>query len=65
MQSNTLVSMQIGLLHISDIHIQAQSDWVLNHSAQIRTALNTTFEHCQRIYIVVSGDIAYAGNKQE
>ena len=65
MQSNTLVSMQIGLLHISDIHIQAQSDWVLNHSVQIRTALNTTFEHCQRIYIVVSGDIAYSGNKQQ
>lgn len=57
--------MQIGFLHLSDIHIQSSSDWIIGQSSQLKSALNTTFENCNRIYIIVSGDIVYSGKGEE
>ena len=57
--------MQIGLLHLSDIHIQSSSDWIINQSSKLRAALNTVFENCHKIYIIVSGDIVYSGKQEE
>lgn len=57
--------MQIGFLHLSDIHIQSSSDWIINQASQLKTALNTVFENCNRVYIIVSGDVVYSGKCEE
>ena len=59
--------MQIGILHISDIHIDKADDWILDKGKQIAlaTAASVFDISPDAFFIVVSGDIANKGTAEQ
>ena len=56
--------MKIGILHITDIHFTQKTN--LNTKlASFTNAIVNDMRGIQQIYIVISGDVAYSGNKLE
>jgi len=55
--------MKIGILHLSDLHIS--NDNYLNKVELIANACSFDIKHESYIYIVLSGDIAQSGRKEE
>jgi len=54
--------MKFGILHLSDMHINAgnagNAAWILDRAKDVAKAVKLPFAECEKIYIVVSGDIA-------
>ena len=57
--------MPILLIHFSDIHLKAESNEILNRIAHINAAIRDKIADSDNILIVVSGDIAFSGKKEE
>ena len=54
--------MKIAILHLSDLHLNsANAAWIIDRAHQVANAVKMTFADCDKIYIVVSGDIANEG----
>jgi 3',5'-cyclic AMP phosphodiesterase CpdA len=53
--------MKVGILHLSDIHIENIDDWICNKGEKIAQAVWGTFEELDAIFVVVSGDVANKG----
>lgn len=58
--------MKIAILHLSDMHIDSENyQWLTKKTEQIVSAVWNDFSECGKIIIVVSGDIAYSGKKEQ
>lgn len=57
--------MSLLLVHLSDIHIRSNLDPILKKGEAIAKALNERVAKAKLIVIVISGDIAYSGNRKE
>jgi len=58
--------MKIAILHLSDLHIDSGNyQWLTKKTEQIVSAVWNNFSECGKIVIVVSGDIAYSGKKEQ
>lgn len=58
--------MKIAILHLSDLHIDSKNyQWLTKKTKQIVSAVWNNFSECGKIVIVVSGDIAYSGKKEQ
>ena len=58
--------MRIAILHLSDMHIDSDNyQWLTKKTEQIVSAVWNDFSECGKIIIVVSGDIAYSGKKEQ
>lgn len=58
--------MKIALLHLSDMHIDSTNcQWLKQKTGLIVSAVWNDFSECEKIIIVVSGDIAYSGKKEQ
>lgn len=58
--------MKIAILHLSDMHIDSDNyQWLMKKTRQIVSAVWNDFSECGKIIIVVSGDIAYSGKKEQ
>lgn len=57
--------MKIIFLHLSDIHIRGEADPILAKAQAIASALNGGIVSASMIVIIVSGDVAYSGKKEE
>lgn len=57
--------MKVGILHLSDIHFESESDWVFDKSEKIAQAVLGTWERLETLFIVISGDIANKGLADE
>lgn len=58
--------MKIAILHLSDLHIDnGNIQWLKKRTEQIVSAVWNNFSECGKILIVVSGDIAYSGKKEQ
>lgn len=53
------------ILHISDIHIKNQNDPILKQSENIAKCLYQYLPQANKVFIIVSGDIAYSGKQNE
>jgi 3',5'-cyclic AMP phosphodiesterase CpdA len=53
--------MKVGILHLSDIHIEDQNDWIINKAQKIGQAVLGTWEELTTIFVIVTGDIANQG----
>lgn len=53
------------LLHLSDIHIRGESDWILNKAKEISSCIYASLPSASTVFIVVSGDIAWSGISEE
>ena len=58
------VIMKILFLHLSDLHIQKNNDGNIFHSKKIVDSLNV-LGHFDYAIIIISGDIAYSGSKNQ
>lgn len=57
--------MKVALLHLSDLHIDRNNyQWMTNKTDQIVSAVWNDFSECNKIIIVVSGDIVYSGKEE-
>lgn len=58
--------MKIAILHLSDMHIDNGNYlWLTKKTEQIVSAVWNEFSECGKIIIVVSGDIASSGKKEQ
>jgi hypothetical protein len=53
--------MKVGILHLSDIHIEDAKDWICSKGENLAQAILGTWEELGTIFVVVSGDIANKG----
>lgn len=59
------MTQKLMLLHISDIHIKTSSDAILNRAANIAAATFPRLPEVHTVALIVSGDIAYSGKKNQ
>src|SRR5437899_2003604 len=57
--------MKVAILHLSDIHIQSDTDWIIGRAEKIAQAVLGTWERLETIFIVISGDIANQGLREQ
>ena len=57
--------MSIAILHISDIHISTTSNSVLANAERLAATLNPSLPGISAVAIVVTGDVAQSGKKEE
>ena len=57
--------MSIVLLHLSDIHIRSEKDWILDKGERIAACTYSLLPEAAAVFVVVSGDIAFSGTKAE
>ena len=51
--------MKVAILHLSDLHVSADNaQWILDHAHHVANAVKLNCAGCEKIYVVVSGDIA-------
>ncbi len=55
--------MNIGILHLTDLHLKASENFILNRIERIHDALKIDFVSLDRIYLVLTGDIVDKGVK--
>jgi hypothetical protein len=53
--------MKVGILHLSDIHIESADDWICSKAEKIAQAVLGTWEQLHIIFVVISGDVANKG----
>ena len=56
---------QIGLLHLSDIHLNNSSNSIFDRIPKIVDAIKLDCCHVEKLYIITSGDIAFSGKESE
>ena len=58
--------MKVAILHLSDLHLEKTNyRWLLNKTEKIVSAVWNDFTECDKIIIIVSGDIAFAGLEEQ
>lgn len=58
--------MRVAILHLSDLHLDKDNQrWLINRTEQIVSAVWSDFRDCDKIIIVVSGDIGYSGKAEQ
>lgn len=58
--------MKAAILHLSDIHIEhSNAKWLIDKTEKIVSSIWNDFSECDKIIIVVSGDVVYSGKKQQ
>lgn len=57
--------MKVALIQLSDIHLSERDNFVVNKQDKMFAAMKDTLLSCQKIIVVISGDIANTGQKKE
>lgn len=58
--------MKVAILHLSDLHIDKDNaEWIIDRAHQVANAVKLSCSDSQKIYVVVSGDIANKGQLEE
>lgn len=65
MNNRNDTSLNIGIIHLSDIHFTIDNNHVSKKWQLLFKALKDDFLNCSNVYIVVSGDVANSGNPAE
>ena len=53
------------VLHLSDIHIRSDKDWILDKADNIAACTYASLAEASVIFIIVSGDIAFSGKAHQ
>lgn len=57
--------MSIVLLHLSDIHIRSDKDWIIDKGQRIAACTYSLLPEATTVFVVASGDIAFSGSDVE
>lgn len=53
------------LLHLSDIHIKTAKDPILKRASDVATCVYSFLPDASHIFLVISGDVAFSGEKEQ
>ena len=53
------------ILHLSDIHIRSERDWVIDKADKLAACVYASLPEASVVFLVVSGDIAWSGKPHE
>ncbi len=56
--------MRIGLLHFTDLHFQADGNFIMDRIGKIQSAFKSNLEKINMVYVVISGDIINKGDSK-
>jgi len=57
--------MSLSIIHLSDVHINKQTDFILSKAQSVYNACSYHIDNCSTVVIVVSGDIVFSGLKEQ
>lgn len=57
--------MKVAIIQLSDIHLKSGSDFVMTHQNEFYRSCKHIINECSNLIIVITGDIAYKGTKEE
>lgn len=58
--------MKVAILHLSDLHIDRDNyQWLTSKTGHIVSAVWNSFSECDKIIIVVSGDVVFSGKEEQ
>ena len=57
--------MKVALLQLSDIHIQSDKDFIIMHQEEFYRSCKALINECTKLIVVITGDIAFKGSKEE
>lgn len=57
--------MKVALLQLSDIHIQSDEDFIIKHQEPFYRSCKALINECTKLIVIISGDIAFKGSKEE
>lgn len=57
--------MTVLVLHLSDIHIRSDKDWIVSKAEEIAACTFASLHAADAVFVVVSGDIAWSGAAQQ
>lgn len=57
--------MKVGIIQLSDIHFKEGKNLVVDYKDAFQRACIAYLRNCVKIIIVISGDVAFSGNKKE
>lgn len=53
------------VLHLSDIHIRSEKDWIVSKAEEIASCVFVSLPAADAVFIVVSGDVAWSGATEQ
>lgn len=53
------------VLHLSDLHIRSDHDWILDKGASIAACVFSSLTEATVVFVIVSGDVAYSGKADQ
>ena len=53
------------VLHLSDIHIRSDKDWILDKGINISACVFSSLPDATTVFVIVSGDIAFSGQSEQ
>lgn len=57
--------MKVAIIQLSDIHISSERDWIISRAKHFIAAAKGVVNECQKVILVISGDIANTGQVKE
>lgn len=57
--------MKIAIIQLSDIHLSSSGDWIVNRTKNFVAASKCVTNECQKVIVVIAGDIANTGQAKE
>lgn len=57
--------MKLAIIHLSDIHLSSNRDWIVSRAKHFVAASKSVINECQKVIVVISGDIANTGQVKE
>ena len=57
--------MKLAIIHLSDIHIESEDDFIFQHIDKFYRSCKHLINECSKLIIVITGDIAFHGKKEE
>ena len=53
------------VLHLSDIHIRTENDWIVSKAEEIAASVFVSLSAATSVFVVLSGDIAWSGTPEQ
>lgn len=57
--------MSLSIIHFSDIHLKGEKDALIDKTEKLKTACVSSLPSNGDVVIVISGDIAFSGKRQQ
>ena len=64
-ENSSINRRDISIIHLSDIHFKKEKNSILEKEVKLFDSIKNECSNCKYIFIVITGDIAFSGLKEE